>query len=77
MTTSKLSLLKTDMDLQTAKNAVRTARIAWHDTIAKTSARVSMLFTNSTARSRPCRSGFLTTIPRPQTRMQPIRSGWF
>ncbi len=33
MTTSKLSLLKTDMDLQTAKNAVHTARIAWHDTI--------------------------------------------
>ena len=35
MTTSKLSLLKTDMDLQTAKNAVRTARIACHDTIGK------------------------------------------
>ena len=35
MTTSKLSLLKTDMDLQTAKNAVHTARIACHDTIGK------------------------------------------
>ena len=35
MTASQFSLLTIDMDLQTAKNAVRTARIAWHDTIGK------------------------------------------
>jgi len=33
MTASKLYLLKTDMDLETAKNDMRSARIAWHATI--------------------------------------------
>jgi hypothetical protein len=65
------------MDLQTAKDAVRTARIAWHATIGKDVDKDFDVIKNLNSAIEACRSGFLTTIPGPQTRMEPIRRGCF
>ena len=75
MTTSKLSLLKTDMDLKTAKNAVRSARIAWHATIG-IGVNNEFEAIQKLERVIEALQVWLPNYdPRPQTRMQPIRSG--